>query len=74
MDLEQLDILEKRIDDLLGVLDSLKRENESLREKVQIQESKILDLQTQVETLKTAKENARMKLVSLLDKLERIGS
>jgi|YNPBryantNP2012_1023418.scaffolds.fasta_scaffold00302_6 FtsZ-binding cell division protein ZapB len=74
MDLEQLDILEKKIDELLGMLDSFKKENEVLREKVQIQEGRIADLTSQVEALKTAKENARIKLIALLERLEKVST
>lgn len=73
MELEQLDILERKIEDLIGMLEALRKENEVLREKVQIQEGKITDLNSQVEALKTAKENARMKIASLLERLERVN-
>ncbi len=73
MDLEQLDILEKKIEDLISMLEALRKENEVLREKVQIQEGKINDLSSQVESLRSAKENARMKIASLLERLERLS-
>jgi len=74
MDLEQLDILERKIDELLGMLEAFKKENEVLREKVQIQEGKIADLNSQLEALRTAKENARMKLIALLERLEKVST
>ena len=72
-DSDQFLVLEQKIDGLIGLARKLKKENDSFTERFQIQEEKLADLTQQVETLKAARDMARQKIVSLLEKMEQIG-
>jgi hypothetical protein len=69
---DQFEILEAKVDSLIRFADSLKKERESLLEKVQIQEEKIADLGSEVDNLKAARDKAKQRIVSLLEKLDQI--
>lgn len=69
---DQFDILEQKIDSLIGVLTALKKEKEALVEKTQIQEEKLADLGVQVEELKRGTDKAKQRIIALLEKLEQI--
>ena len=73
MEVDQFELLEEKIDRLIGSIQSLKRENEALNEKLQIQEEKLGDMNEQVENLRASRDNAKARIVSLLDKIEQIG-
>jgi uncharacterized coiled-coil protein SlyX len=70
---DQFEILEAKVDSLIRFADSLKKERESLLEKVQIQEEKIADLNGEVEKLKAARDKAKQRMVLLLEKLDQIN-
>jgi FtsZ-binding cell division protein ZapB len=70
---DQFEILEMKVDSLIRFAGSLKKEKESLLEKVSIQEEKIADLTSEVDTLKTARDKAKQRIVSLLEKLDQIN-
>lgn len=71
-DKDQFEVLEMKVDSLIRFTDTLKRERESLQEKVQIQEEKITDLNAELETLKAGRDKAKQRIVSLLEKLDQI--
>ncbi len=71
-DIDQLQVLEDKVDGLIKKLTSLRAENHSLSEKVQIQEERLGDLTTQIETLKSSRDQARQKIVTLLEKIEQL--
>ena len=72
-DIEQFQILEEKIDSLIDLISSLRKKNEYFSEKNEIQEEKIADLNKQLETLKTARDRAKQKIVLLLEKIELEG-
>ncbi len=72
-EIDQFELLEKKIDALISLVASLTRERDSMAEKVQILEGKTSDLASEVEGLKTAKDNARQRIVSLLEKIEQLN-
>jgi len=72
-DIDQFELLEKKIDDLISLVSSLTREKDSMAEKVQILEGKTGDLTNEVESLRSAKDNARQRIVSLLEKIEQLN-
>ncbi len=72
-EIDQFELLEKKIDALISLVASLNRERDSMVEKVQILEGKTSDLASEVEGLKTAKDNARQRIVSLLEKIEQLN-
>ena len=73
MDTGGFQLLEEKIDNLIEFITVLKKEKESIAEKVQIQEEKISDLNKQLEGLKAGRDSARQKIVSLLEKIESVG-
>jgi len=71
-EIDQFDVLEQRIDSLIESITSLKKENGVLTEKAQIQEERLSDLDSQVERLKAARDQAKQRIIALLEKLEQI--
>jgi uncharacterized coiled-coil DUF342 family protein len=71
-EIDQFQLLEQKIDSLIEVVKALKQEKAALAEKLQIQEEKLADLSEQLESLRAARDNARQRIVSLLEKIEQI--
>jgi uncharacterized coiled-coil DUF342 family protein len=69
---DQFQVLEAKVDSLIKFTQSLKKEKESLLEKLQIQEGKLADLAGELETLKGSRDKAKQRVLSLLEKLEQI--
>ena len=69
---DQFQLLEDRIDNLIEMIKSLKREKESFAEKFQIQEEKLADLAKEVDHLKSGRDKAKQRILSLLEKMEQI--
>jgi FtsZ-binding cell division protein ZapB len=72
-EIDQFDILEQKIDLLVSAVTSLKEEKESLVEKTQIQEEKLADLGAEVEELKNGRDQAKQRIIALLEKLEQLA-
>jgi len=72
-DLDQFELLERKIDNLIELIASLRREKESLAEKSKIQEEKLSDLTRQIQTLKSGRDQAKQKIISLLEKIEEVS-
>jgi chromosome segregation ATPase len=71
-EMDQFQVLEAKVDSLIKFAHSLKKEKESLLEKLHIQEGKIADLISELETLKGSRDKAKQRVLSLLEKLEQI--
>ena len=71
-EMDQFQVLEAKVDSLIKFTHSLKKEKESLLEKLHIQEGKIADLTGELETLKGSRDKAKQRVLSLLEKLEQI--
>ncbi len=71
-EMDQFQVLEAKVDLLIKFVTSLKKEKESLLEKLHIQEEKIADLINELETLKGSRDKAKQRVLSLLEKLEQI--
>lgn len=69
---DQFRLLEERVDTLIKFITSLKQEKESLVEKIQLQEEKIAGLGEEVEHLKGVREKVKVRIVSLLEKIEQL--
>jgi uncharacterized coiled-coil DUF342 family protein len=69
---DQFQVLEARVDSLIKFTAALKKEKESLLEKLQIQEGKIADLTSELDALKGSRDKAKQRVLSLLEKLEQI--
>jgi chromosome segregation ATPase len=71
-EMDQFQVLEAKVDSLIKCDNSLKKEKESMLEKLHIQEGKIADLTSELENLKGSRDKAKQKILSLLEKLEQI--
>lgn len=69
-EMDQFQLLEEKVDSLIKYIASLKKENESLAEKLQIQEEKITDLAEEVDHLKDARVKVKQRIVTLLERIE----
>jgi predicted nuclease with TOPRIM domain len=72
-EVDQFDILEQKLDSLMGAVTALRKDKEVLEEKTEIQNGKLADLEAQVEELKTGRDRAKQRIIALLEKLEQIG-
>jgi len=70
--IDQFQLLEEKIDNLIELVTTLKREKESLAEKNQLREERLTDLTTQLESLNLDRDKVKQRVVSLLEKLERV--
>lgn len=71
-ELEQFQLLEQKIDSLLELVNSLKKDKAVLAEKVQAQEEKLVDLSEQVSVLRAGRDKARQRIMSLLERIEQV--
>lgn len=71
-DVDQLQLLEEKVDHLIALIDRIKREKDAFKEREEIREEKLATMAQQVESLRTARDLARKKVVSLLEKIEQI--
>lgn len=71
-EMDQFQVLEAKVDSLIKFANSLKKERESMLEKLHIQEGKIADLTSELENLKGSRDKAKQRVLSLLEKLEQI--
>ena len=69
---DQFEVLEGKVDSLIRFVDSVKKEKDSLLEKISIQEEKIADLSSEVENLRDGRDKAKQRVVFLLEKLDQI--
>ena len=72
-DLDQFELLEQKIDLRIERIGVLKRDNDALGEKVRTQEEKLTELNQNLQTLKDARDQARQRIVSLLEKIEHVS-
>jgi hypothetical protein len=71
-EMDQFQLLEQKIDGLLELVGTLRKEKAALAEKTQIQEERLRDLAEEVESMKTARDKARQRILTLLDKIEKV--
>jgi uncharacterized coiled-coil DUF342 family protein len=72
-DIDQFQLLEQKIDALLALVATLKKEKSSLAEKAQIQEERLADISEELEGLRSSRDKAKQRIVSLLEKIEQMG-
>ncbi|UCF57457.1 MAG: cell division protein ZapB [Deltaproteobacteria bacterium] len=71
-DMDQFQLLEEKVDSLIKYIASLKKENESLAEKLHIQGERLTDLTEEVEYLKAARGKVKQRIVTLLERIEQV--
>ena len=70
-DIDQFQLLEEKVERLIGVVRTLRKENQSLSEKVRYQEGQMAELNGQLEGLRITRDRAREKIVSLMEKIDK---
>jgi septal ring factor EnvC (AmiA/AmiB activator) len=73
-EIDQFQMLEEKVDSLIKMVNGMKRDRESLLEKIHIQEEKIADLTGEAEGLRATRDKAKQRILSLLEKLEQIDA
>jgi len=71
-EIDQFQLLEEKVNSLISLIGSLREEKESLNGKITVQEEKIAGLTTELEQLKAVRDNAKKRVVSLLEKIEQL--
>jgi len=71
---DQFQLLEEKVDGLIEKAVALRAENEAFREKLRIEEGKVSDLNTKIEELNSGRNDAKQKIMSLLEKMEQVPS
>ena len=71
-EIDQFQMLEDKVDSLIKMVAVMRRERESMLEKIHIQEEKIADLATEAEALKAGRDKAKQRILSLLEKMEQL--
>ncbi len=71
-EMDQFLVLEQKIDALIEYIKRLKEENESMREKIRVQEDRITDLNSEIEKLRTERNQVGQRIMSILEKMEKI--
>jgi len=70
---DQFQVLEQKVDGLIQMVSQLKNEKASLAEKAREQEERLSELNEQLENLRSARDNAKQRVVALLQKIEDTG-
>ena len=71
-DMEQFNLLEEKIDSLIQIIQSLKEEKTQYLSRIDSQEKRIEELSGEIEKLHEARDTAKEKIISLLQKIEQI--
>jgi FtsZ-binding cell division protein ZapB len=73
-EVDQFQLLEEKVDSLIEITMALKSEKKALEEKLQIEEEKVSDLRSKIETLRSGRNDAKQKIMALLEKMEQVSS
>ena len=71
-EMDQFFMLEEKVDVLVKAINALTQERDSLRQKFQAQQEKMAQAIREIEELKSAREDAKQRIASLLDKIEKV--
>jgi FtsZ-binding cell division protein ZapB len=71
-ELDQFQVLESKLDALIQYIATLKTEKDALAEKLHIQDEKINDLNRENERLRSVRDRAKQRVLSLLEKIEQL--
>jgi len=71
-EIDQFKILEEKIGILIGKVSSLKEEKESIMGKIREQDKVITDLKGELENLKSTRDKTRVRMQSILDKINKM--
>ena len=73
-EVDQFQLLEEKIDILIEKSMAYKNEKEALEKKLRIEEEKVSDLSSKIETLRSGRNDAKQKIMALLEKMEQVSS
>jgi FtsZ-binding cell division protein ZapB len=73
VEMDQFLMLEEKIDVLIKAINALTQERDSLKQKLQAQQEKTAQVSREMEELKAARDNAKQRITSLLDKIEKVN-
>ena len=73
-EVDQFQLLEAKVDSLIERTVALKNEKEALEKKLQLEEEKVSDLSSKIETLRSGRNDAKQKIMTLLEKMEQVSS
>jgi chromosome segregation ATPase len=73
-EVDQFKLLEAKLDSLIERTVALKNEKEGLEKKLQLEEEKVSDLSSKIETLRSGRNDAKQKIMTLLEKMEQVSS
>ena len=72
-EIDQFQILEAKVESLIKYVSSFQKEKEALVEKTHIMEKKVTDMGTELQRLRTARDHAKTRIITLLEKIEQLG-
>jgi len=72
-ELDQFGVLEKKVEALIQYVGSFQKEKEALTEKIHIMEEKVADMGAELQRLRSARDQAKQRIVTLLEKIELLG-
>jgi len=72
-ELDQFGVLEKKVEALIQYVGSFQKEKEALTEKIHIMEEKVADMGEEMQRLRSARDQAKQRIVTLLEKIEQLG-
>ena len=72
-EVDQFQLLEERVDSLIEKAMTLKRENETLEEKLLRAEEKVSEMSAKIEKFHSDRDDAKNKIMSLLEKMEQVS-
>lgn len=73
VEMDQFLMLEEKVDVLIKAINVLTQERDSLKQKFQAQQEKMAQASREIEELKSAREDAKQRITSLLDKIEKVS-
>jgi len=71
VEMDQFLMLEEKVDVLIKAINALTQERDSLRQKFQAQQEKMAQTNREMEEIQSAREDAKQRIASLLDKIEK---
>ena len=71
-EIDQFQLLEERVDSLIEKTMVLKREKNALEEKLISVEEKVSEMSSKIEKLQSGRDDAKNKIMSLLEKMEQV--
>ncbi len=72
-EVDQFKLLEEKVDSLIEKTIALKNEKGALEKKLRIEEEKVAELNGKIEKLRSGRNDAKQKILSLLEKMEQVS-